>query len=109
MTLAKSLITATIATAALSVLPAMAAGKNAITQSSEVNLAGYDLSEVKDAKAAIRKIEQAAEKVCSIPGGDDSLRERMEKRDCEAEAIENAVKDLDSSIVTALVENGSAF
>lgn len=109
MTLAKSLITATVATAAFSVLPAMAGGKNAIKQSSEVNLAGYDLTEVADAKAAIRKIEKAAEKVCSLPADGYGLRERMEKRACEAEAIENAVKDLDSTIVTALVENGSAY
>ena len=109
MTLPKTLISFTVAAAALSCLPAMAAGKNAIKQKAEVSIAGYDLSEVSDAKAVIQKIKTAADKVCSLPGGEWTLRERMEKRACEADAIESAVKSLDSSIVTAVREGRSRF
>ncbi|MEO0607141.1 MAG: UrcA family protein [Pseudomonadota bacterium] len=109
MTLSKSLISFTVATAALSFLPAMAAGKDTIKQKAEISLAGYDLTDVADAKAVVEKIQTAAEKVCSLPGGEWTLRERMDKRSCEAEAIERAVQSLDSSIVTAVLEDRSRF
>lgn len=108
MTLSKTLITAIAATAAIAFIPASAGSAEKTVQTKEVIIAGYDLSEIADAKTVLRKIERAAEQVCSLPGETGTLRERMLQRRCEAGAIEAAVKNLNAPVVASVHQGTSA-
>lgn len=108
MTLSKTLITAIAATAAIASIPASAGSAEKTVQTKDVVIAGYDLSEIADAKTVLRKIKRAARQVCSLPGETRSLRERVEQRACEKVAIEAAVKDLNAPVVAYVHEGTSA-
>lgn len=105
MTLSKSLITAIAAAAAIASIPASAGSAEKTVQKKEIIVAGYDLSEIADAKTVLRKIKRAAQQVCSLPGEAPTLRARMEQQRCQTAAIEAAVKDLNAPVVASIHES----
>lgn len=103
MTLSKTIATLVSATAALSLLPALAATSTTQVKTEDVSVKGYDLAETTDANQIFAKIEQAAERVCTISGVHDGPREKVLRRACASEAIANAVAALNAPEVTALM------
>lgn len=104
MTLPKTIVTLVSATAALSLMPALAAISTTQVKTEDVSVKGYDLAETTDANQVFAKIEQAAERVCTIVGVRDNARERILRRACASDAIANAVAALNAPEVTALMD-----
>ncbi|MEL6725169.1 MAG: UrcA family protein [Pseudomonadota bacterium] len=108
MTLSKTITTIVASTAALSMLPALAATKaDTQVKTKEISIAGYDLTSVADAEALLTKIEAAAKSVCKVSANRETVRERMLRTACEDQAISDALESLDSPEVTALISEGS--
>lgn len=107
MTLSKTLIASIAATAAIASIPASAGSTDKTVQTKEIIVAGYDLTEIADAKTVLQKIRRAARQVCSLPGESPTPRVRSEQRACESEAIETAIKDLNAPVVAAISNNAS--
>lgn len=104
MTLPKTLATLASATAALSMLPALAASAPAQEKTAEVSVTGYDLSKRSDANIVFQRIERAAKRVCAISGIRESAKDRVDRSSCASEAIANAVAALNAPELTALME-----
>jgi UrcA family protein len=106
MTLSKTITTIIASTAALSLLPAMAAVKaDPVEKTQTVSIKGFDLTNIVDAQALLQRIESASRVVCRLNSNRETLRERQIRRSCEQEATANAVKALDAPVVTAVMED----
>ena len=82
------------------------ADADVITKKTIVDLEAYDLATVEGATEAHEALEKAAKKVCARYGGIRSVAEMREERACRTEAIEQAVKDIQSPQL-ARVHNSS--
>lgn len=106
MTLSKTITTIIASVTACAILPAMAATEfDAEQKSKEISIAGYDLTEVTDAKAILARIETAAKSVCKVSANRQTIREITLRRACEEAAIEATVENLNAPQVTALLDN----
>ncbi|MEM7639126.1 MAG: UrcA family protein [Pseudomonadota bacterium] len=104
MTLQKSLTTMIGSVAALAMLPAMAGSiSNANAKSLEVSIAGYDLSDPAHAQIVYYKIQKAAKRVCRHTLARETLRERMDQRQCQETAIQDAVTQLNAPELTLVM------
>lgn len=103
MTLSKTFTAILASTAALAMVPAVAATQSdAHVKTKEISIAGYDLTRIADAEALLTKIEAAAKSVCKLDANRATVRERMLRKACEEEAIATALEKLDAPQVTAL-------
>ena len=87
---------ATISIAAITAIgigPAFA-GETVQTQSVAVDTSGYDLTTDEGSDTIVRKIENAAEKVCGARKGAMTLSERTSIDDCVNDAVEGALASL---------------
>lgn len=109
MTLSKSLTTVLGSALALSMLPAVAgAAPDDHVQTLELSIAGYDLSDLEEAKVVYAKIQSAAKRVCDRTTARQTLRERADEMRCRADAVAQAIVALDEPVLTLVMrEDGS--
>ena len=104
MTLPKTLTTLLGSAAALAMLPAMAGSTSeANVKSLDVSIAGYDLNDPAHAQIVYYKIQKAAKRVCRNSLARETLREKIDERDCRKDAIERAVTALNAPELTLVM------
>ncbi len=103
MTLPKTLAAAIVSTVALSVAPAIAGMTDVQVQSKDVSVLGYDLADRSDAQQVLKKIETAAERVCTLTGARLTVQERVLRQRCADKAIDIAVNSLQSPTLSAVL------
>lgn len=104
MSLPKTVTVIFASVAALASLPAMAASTSDVTtRTVDVPIAGYDLTDPKDARIVFSKIQRAAKRVCRNSNGERSIREQTEALVCQSNAIANAVSKLDMPELTQIM------
>jgi UrcA family protein len=90
-----------IATAAFTLLCGLSAASHAIVsneayETQRVTYTNQDLQQEEGRKDLYYRLKRAAENVC------DTEYSRVDERECEKEALERAVKDVDNEAVSAL-------
>ena len=75
----------------------------------KVNLSGIDLTSDAGADQALRRIRNAARAVCGVRGGAQPYRDRADARDCAREAMQQAVDDLNSPLVSRRLQRNRAY
>lgn len=78
-------------------------------QQVKVNLSGIDLTSDAGADQALRRIRNAARAVCGVRGGAQPYRDRADARDCAREAMQQAVDDLNSPLVSRRLQRNRAY
>lgn len=97
MTLPKTFAAIIGSTAALALLPAMAASTKASdVQKIEISTKGYDLSKTADAQIVLYKISKAAKRVCGDTNVRQPLNQRATVQECYEDAVERAVASIDA-------------
>ena len=102
MTLPKTLATVTTFAFALSMAPAMASLSEVHTQTKEISILGYDLSDRADAERILNKIESTAQSVSRLSQNRSTVRERTLVRRCADKATETAVRSVNSPTLLAV-------
>ena len=109
MTLPKtafSLAIGTIMLTAYAGVPAYASTKAPQENVKEVNIAGYDLTNLGDAQEVLEKIQAASNKVCSTPNTLVSRDAYKAKQICKSKAVREAVEALNSPTLNAAMKSG---
>ncbi|MBB6093176.1 UrcA family protein [Povalibacter uvarum] len=108
----KSTVTSTIASvigvAAFSLVAASAQAAESPAPRITVQLADFDLSKSKDAKALYTRLRSAARGVCSSIDGND-LRSRRDNLECKQSALDNAVDEVGNAQLSALHRSESGI
>ena len=78
-------------------------------QQVKVNLSGIDLTSDAGADQALRRIRNAARAVCGVRGGAQPYRDRADARDCAREAMQQAVDDLNSPLVSRRLQRNRGY
>ncbi|MEM5517237.1 UrcA family protein [Henriciella sp. AS95] len=90
----KKLAIASLATATLFAAGPALADDAPETNSVDVSISGFDLTTEEGSAVVLRKIENAAEKVCGARSGPQSITERNLTQKCVADAMSDALDSL---------------
>ena len=104
MTLPKTLTAMIGSAAALAMLPAMAGStSDTNVKTMDVSIAGYDLTDPAHAQIVYYKIQKAAKRVCRHSLARETLREKIDEKNCCAQAVERAVTQLNAPQLTLVM------